>query len=162
MQILDLDSAIASFRKGSASSTSDDVVVTPSWSDDDWRNLFAFTSIYTVGAGEALIRRGVPERTLYFVTRGRLEVVLDTTDRLSMGHLTRVGAGSVLGEQSFFDGQPRSASAWAIEDCDVAAMSPDQFAAFEEAHPGLARALLFALGRILAGRLRRMTERVRG
>jgi hypothetical protein len=46
--------------------------------------------------------------------------------------------------------------------CDVAAMSPDQYAAFELASPGLARSLLFALGRILATRLRRTTAKLAG
>ena len=74
--------------------------------------------------------------------------------------LTRIGAGSVLGEQSFFDGQPRSASVWAVNDCEVAGMTPDEFRALESANPALARELLFALGRILAIRLRRTTARV--
>ena len=41
-------------------------------------------------------------------------------------------------------------------------MTPEQFAAFTEANPGLARELLFALGRILAIRLRRTTAKVMG
>lgn len=161
MPTIDLDTAIASFRAGSASSAPADVLVTRGWSNDDWRTLFLLTEVRTVKAGDALIRRGVAERTLYFVLRGRLEIVVDSMDGLSMGHLTRVGAGSVVGEQSFFDGEPRSASAWAIDECTVAAMSPEQFAAFERSHPALACEMLFGLARVLAGRLRRMTEMVR-
>jgi hypothetical protein len=41
-------------------------------------------------------------------------------------------------------------------------MSPDQHAAFELASPGLAHRLLFALGRIVAARLRRTTARLAG
>jgi len=41
-------------------------------------------------------------------------------------------------------------------------VTPDQYAAFEEGNPALARELLFALGRILAIRLRRTTARVVG
>jgi CRP-like cAMP-binding protein len=67
-----------------------------------------------------------------------------------------------LGEQAFFDARPRSAGAWAVGDCEVAAMSPDQYAAFEESSPARARDLFFALGRILAMRLRTTTAKVVG
>ena len=98
----------------------------------------------------------------YFVLNGNLEVVIQSGDGASMGPLTRVGAGSVLGEQSFFDGNPRSASVWAVVDSEVAAMSPQRYAAFAAARPELARELLFSLGRILAVRLRRTTAKVMG
>jgi CRP-like cAMP-binding protein len=160
MPSTDLNAAIASFRAGS--SASGEGLMPRSWNDEDWRELFRFTSTRRVTAGDALIRRGEPDRTLYFVLRGDLEVVVHSGDGMSMGPLTRIGAGSVLGEQSFFDGNPRSASVWAADDCEVAAMTPEQYSAFEEARPALARELLFALGRILAIRLRRTTARVIG
>ncbi len=156
----DLDAAIRGFRAGSFASG--DGLMPRGWSDDDWRELFRFTSTRRVTAGEALIRRGESDRTLYFVLRGGLEVIVHSGDGLSMGPLTRIGAGSVLGEQSFFDEKPRSASVWAVGDCDVAAMTPIQYSALEEARPALARDLLFALGRILAVRLRRTTAKVLG
>ena len=156
----DLDAAIRSFRGDSFASA--DGLMPRSWSDDDWRALFRATGMRRIRAGEALIRRGEPDRTLYFVLRGTLEVVLHSGDGMSMGPLTRIGAGSVLGEQSFFDEKPRSASVWAVDDCDVAAMTPAQYSAFEEARPALARDLLFALGRTLAIRLRKTTAKVMG
>jgi CRP-like cAMP-binding protein len=157
----DLDSAIANFRAGDPSATGDELVL-QGWNDEDWKALFGFATTRSVAAGDALIRRGETDRALFFVLRGRLEVVVNSSDGQSMGPLTRIGAGSVLGEQSFFDGRPRSASAWAVNDCEVVAISPEQFAALEDSHPALARSLLFALGRILAIRLRRTTEKVIG
>jgi CRP-like cAMP-binding protein len=77
-----------------------------------------------------------------------------------MGRVAQVGAGSVLGELAFFDGGPRSAGAWAVDDCEVAAMTLDQYSAFEQSSPALARDLLFALGRILAIRLRRTNVKI--
>lgn len=158
----DLDAAIERFRAGISSATPGDGFMPRHWRDGDWKQLFRFTSSRRVRAGDALIRRGEADRALYFVMRGNLEVVVHSGDGLSMGPLTRVGPGSVLGEQSFFDGDPRSASVWAINDCEVAAMTPEQYGAFEEANPGLAREFLFALGRVLAVRLRRTTAKVRG
>jgi CRP/FNR family cyclic AMP-dependent transcriptional regulator len=156
------ESATASFRGRSRSATRSEGLFLPGWHDENFNALFRFTDARKIRAGDALIRRGEPDRTLYFVLDGELEVIAHFGDGLSMGRLALVGPGSVLGEQSFFDGGPRSAGAWAVDDCEVAAMTPDQYAAFEESNPGLARDLLFALGRILAARLRATTARVVG
>jgi CRP-like cAMP-binding protein len=154
----DAASAIASLRAG-ASAAVGETPLLPGWSVEDWRELLRFTIIRRVPAGDALIRRGEPDRTLHFVLRGSLEVMAHSGDGMSLGPLAQIGAGSVLGELSFFDGGPRSAGAWAVEDCDVASLAPDRYAAFEAANPRLARDLLFALGRILSLRLRRTTAR---
>jgi len=159
---MDLESAIASFRTGTTAATEGGALLLPKWRDWDWQQLFRFTSIRSVIPGDALIRHGEPDRTLYFVLRGRLEVVVRSGDGISMGGVARIGAGSVLGEVAFFDGGPRSAGAWAIDQCDVAAMTADQYSAFEKASPALAQELLFALGRILALRLRRTNARLVG
>src|SRR5512140_764455 len=153
-ETMDIEQAIASFRAG-VTAASGEGLAPRGWSAEDWRELFRFTGLRRVKAADALIRRGEPDRTLYFVLRGHLEVLIHAGDGISMGPLARVGPGSVLGEQSFFDGNPRSASVWAVDDCELAAMTPQQYAAFEAARAGLARDLLFALGRILAIRLRR-------
>jgi len=156
---IDLESAVASFLAGASSAGGEGLLPT-TWNDEDCRGLLRFTTLRRVKSGEALIRRGEHDATLYFVLRGNLEVVVHSGDGVSMGPLTRIGAGSVLGEQSFFDGNPRSASVWAVGDCEVAALSPEQYKALEVANPALARELLFALGRTLAMRLRRTTAKV--
>jgi CRP/FNR family transcriptional regulator, cyclic AMP receptor protein len=156
----DLEAAIASLRAGSSFATAAEALQLPNWRDEDWKQLFGFTSIRRVMAGDALIRHGEPNRTLYFVLHGQLDVIIHSGDGLSMGRVALVGAGSVLGELAFFDGGPRSAGAWAVSDCEVAAMTPDQFTGFEQSSPGLARELLFALGRILAIRLRRTNAKI--
>jgi CRP/FNR family transcriptional regulator, cyclic AMP receptor protein len=151
----DLDSAIASFRAAGSVAAAGEGPLLPDWRDDDWRQLFRFASIRSVRAGDALIRSGEPDRTLYFVLDGALEIIVHSGDGLSMGRVALVRAGSVLGELAFFDGGPRSAGAWAVDACEVAAITPDQYAAFERSNLALARELIFALGRILALRLRR-------
>ena len=134
----------------------------PDWRDEDWNLLFGFMDIRNVQSGQPLIRGGEPDRTFYFVLRGELEIIVQSSDGLTKRWVARAAAGAVLGELAVFDGGPRSATAWAVALCDVAATSPDQYAAFEMASPGLARSLLFALGRVLATRLRRTTARLAG
>src|SRR5258705_9167100 len=119
---MDIDSAIASFRAGATIATAGEALLLRNWRDQDWKQLFGFTSIRNVMPGDALIRHGDSDRTIYFVLRGQLEVIVRSGDGISMGHVGLVGAGSVLGELAFFDGGPRSAGAWAVDDCEVAAM----------------------------------------
>jgi CRP-like cAMP-binding protein len=161
LQESDLGSAIASFRTGGAVARAETLWL-PDWREEDWKLLFDYVDIRKVLSGDTLIRHGEPDRTLYFVLRGELEIIVQSSDGHTMGRVAQEGAGAVLGELAFFDGGPRSATAWAVTKCEVAAMSPDQYAAFELASPGLARTLLFALGRILATRLRRSNARLVG
>src|SRR5205085_2718369 len=139
---LDLDSTIASFRDGALDTSAGEALRLPGWHDEEWKDLFRCTSVRSVTAGDALIRHGESDRTIYFVLRGRLEVIVRSGDGLSMGLIAQVGPGSILGEMAFFDGAPRSAAAWALDDCDVAAMTSDQYDAFENTCPALARELL--------------------
>src|SRR5262245_66578240 len=88
----DIDQAIASFRAGAAASSSEGLAPR-GWSEDDWRELFRFTGLRRIGAADALIRRGESDRTLYFVIRGHLEVLIHSGDGISMGPLTRAGRG---------------------------------------------------------------------
>jgi CRP/FNR family cyclic AMP-dependent transcriptional regulator len=157
-----LSSAIADFRAGGAAEGRDDALWLPDWRDEDWNLLFGFMDIRNVQSGQPLIRGGEPDRTFYFVLRGELEIIVQSSDGLTMRRVAQAGAGAVLGELAFFDGGPRSATASAMAPCEVAAMSQDQYAAFELASPGLARSLLFALARVLATRLRRTTAKLAG
>src|SRR4051794_717196 len=158
-QSTDLDSAVASFRAGGGEESSE-VLSLPTWQDQDWKQLFRLSTIRRLASGDTLIRHGEPDRTIYFVLRGTLEVFVRSGNGISMGRVALVGPGSVLGEMAFFDGGPRSASAWAVGDSDVAAMTHDQYAAFERTSPALARDLIFALGRVLASRLRKTNARI--
>lgn len=149
------DEAPATLR--AACATAGEGLFLPGWSADDWRRLLDHAAVRTVPTGEALIRRAAADRTLYVVVAGQLEVMAHAGDGMSMGRLARVGPGGVVGEQAFFDGAPRNAGAWAVGACTVAALTPERFADFTVAEPRQAADLLFALGRVLAQRLRRTT-----
>lgn len=157
-QATELDRAIAALRAAAASGAGDGLSL-PNWSEEDWERLLDCAGLRRVAAGEAVILRGTHDRALCIVLDGEVEVMAHASDGLSFGRLARFGPGSVVGEQAFFDGGPRSAGAWAVGDCTVATLTPEQFTAFADANPGLGRDLLLALGRILALRLRRTTAK---
>ena len=138
-----------------------DFLLLPHWDEQHWRKLFAATTSRPVKASEVVIQRGVDDRSLYFVASGSLEVGITYVDGISISPLARIGAGSVIGEPSFFDAQPRSANAWAVTDGELLCLTQERFGEFAAAEPVMTRDLLFALGRVLSLRLRNTTFRVR-
>lgn len=123
----------------------------------DWLRLMAHCSTRRFAAGEWLIREGETDDALYFLRRGRLEVLMPR-GRRGAQRLATVDPGSVVGEQSFLDQRPRSTSIRALEDGEVARLSREQFLVFSAREPALARGLLLDLGRILSLRLRDTTR----
>jgi CRP-like cAMP-binding protein len=122
------------------------------WDEDAWKKLLARTEPQRFRAGDIVIQRGAVDRTLYFVAAGSLEVGVYRVGSEGAAPIARIGKGSVIGEQSFFDGQPRSTNVWAVSDGELLRFT---------AEPALARDLLFALGRVLSVRLRNTTFRTR-
>ena len=152
---------IAVFRGAQSAPAAGDWLLLPEWSDADWNKLFCCTRPQPFRAGEMLIQRGATDRVLYFVVAGSLDVGITQVDGVSILPLAKIGAGSVVGEQSFFDGQPRSANVWAVSDGQLLRLDFEDFNRFGRDEPALARDLLFALARVLSARLRNTTYRVR-
>jgi len=138
-----------------------DRLLLPEWSDADWNKLLGRTRPRPFRASEVVIQRDGADRDLYFVVAGSLEVGITYVDGVSISPLAKINAGSVTGEQSFFDGQPRSATVWGVSDGELLQMEFDDFARFGREEPALARDMLIALARVLSARLRNTTFRVR-
>ena len=92
---------------------------------------------------------------------GVFEVGITYVDGMSLSPLAKIQRGSVIGEQSFFDAQPRSANVWAVTDGELLRLPHAAYEAFAGEHPGLARDFVFAVGRVLSMRLRNTTVRIR-
>ena len=103
-----------------------------------------------------MLDTGGTDRCLYLIVDGTLDVLAPQPGRLGgrPRRVSTVGAGSVLGEVSFFDGGGRSARVQATTPVEVVELSRTGFAALAAAHPFLSNQILFDLGRILASRLR--------
>jgi CRP-like cAMP-binding protein len=152
---------IAIFRNAGVKPAADDVLMLPEWSESDWERLLGRTRLQPVRSSEVVIQRGATDRTLSFVAAGLFEVGITQVDGVSISPLARIGPGSIIGEQSFFDGQSRSANVWAVAEGQLLALDFDDFSRFAREEPPLARDLLFALARVLSVRLRNTTFRVR-
>lgn len=148
-------------RSARDTSASGDNLLLPDWGAAEWSKLIAVTTPRPYKASEIVIQRGVDDHVLYFVASGALEVGVTYIDGVSITPLAKVGTGSVVGEQSFFDGQPRSANVWAVTEGELLCLTQEKYHALAQREPVLMRELLFALGRILSLRLRNTSLRVR-
>ena len=145
------------FQRHCAEDRHADALYLPRWSGEDWHLFLGHTRPVTLArAGDVLIKRGENEHALYFVVSVALEVSFGTGAHDALGPLYREMPGSVIGEISFFDGLPRTATVWATKPgTELLRLDREALRAFSAAHPALANDLLFALGRVLAFRMRR-------
>jgi len=74
--------------------------------------------------GEQIIDQQDESRDVYFITRGRVRVVSFTIDGKEVA-LEDLREGDFFGELAAIDGKPRSSSVMAIEDSDIAKISPN-------------------------------------
>jgi len=72
-----------------------------------------------IAGGEVLIRQGVPVDALSILLEGRLAVLLGAQER----EIARLNAGEIVGEMSFVDARPPSATVKALESSTVLALS---------------------------------------
>ena len=136
------------------------ILLLPDWGEQEWQKLFAATTSRPFKANEFVIQRGANDCSMYFVAAGLLEVGVTYVDGVSISPLAKIGPGSVIGEQAFFDGQPRSANVFALTNGELLCLAPENFRQLREAEPTLVCDLLFALARVLSLRLRHTTFRV--
>ena len=86
-------------------------------SDLDW--LIATGSKRVLSPGTVLIRQGAPIDEVFLVLDGMLSV---RTDKTGDADIARLRSGEVVGEMSFVDSRPPSASVFAIEPSAVLAI----------------------------------------
>jgi len=126
-----------------------------SFSEEQWQALLAYTTSERVEAGQVVLAQGDAERALYIIGEGQVDVRVGRPGRLHV--IATCGDGDVIGEQTFLDGQRRSAEVRAHSDVRLVKLGFDAFEAFAASYPDLARTFLLDLGRILSLRLRQTT-----
>ncbi len=77
-------------------------------------------------AGRTIVRQGSEGATCFFVLFGRVQVLKELEGGGDI-LLATVGPGSVLGQVSLLDGQPRSATCRALENVIVLELSRDRY-----------------------------------
>jgi CRP-like cAMP-binding protein len=118
--------------------------------DDDAEWLTTAGTRRSLGPGETLIREGEPIDSLFIVTTGTFTV----TTGPGRQELARVGAGEVLGEVSFVDRRPPTATVTATDEAGVLAVSKPILSAKLRDDPAFAGRFYRAVATFLAERLR--------
>ena len=104
--------------------------------------------------GESVFRRGDVGGELYVIVDGDIRVHLDHEGREVT--LARQGGGSVVGEMSVFDDQPRSANAVATQDTTVRVLRRDRMQTIVHEHPEV----LLEFVKNLSQRIRIMNDKL--
>lgn len=118
--------------------------------DDDVEWLLAHGRRQQLSPGETLIRQGEPVAEIFLVLTGRLRVVLGPARR----EIARLGAGEIVGEMSFVDARPPSATVEAVEPAQVFAVPRDHLAARLDGEPAFAARFYRALAIYLSTTVR--------
>jgi bacteriocin-type transport-associated protein len=126
-------------------------------SDADVEWMIAEGAKERVPAGKVLIREGEPVNAVYILLDGLLEV---TGSGLSGGPPIRLGCGEVVGEMSFIDARPPSATVTAAMDSVVLAIPRPALAGKLERHPEFAARFYRSLAVLLSHRLRDTVRRL--
>jgi bacteriocin-type transport-associated protein len=111
----------------------------------------------SVPQGTRLIEEGKPIELLYIVLDGKLAVSLAA---LGGKQVATLQSGEILGELSFLDSRPPSASVTAAEDSTVLSIARSSLTAKLEQDSAFAARFYRALGVFLAARLRKSLQRL--
>jgi CRP-like cAMP-binding protein len=109
--------------------------------------------------GDVLIREGQLCEDIFLILDGCLEV---SVEALSQQPIAQLASGEVVGEMSFVDGQPPSATVSALEPTIVLAIPCDQARAKLQQDIWFASRFYKALAMLLSSRLRSTVKHLQG
>lgn len=106
-------------------------------------------------ADEVLIKEGEKSDNMYWVQKGQLIVLKKKgSDEITLGHIY---SGELVGELSFLDGEPRSATVKAVTACELIEIPRDFFDSIFKGQPRWLETLV----KTLAERLRKANSRIK-
>lgn len=108
-----------------------------------------------VAAGRMLIEEGRPIASLFVVLEGHMAVTVR-----NVGTVAKLSAGEVVGEMSFVDSSPPSASVEALDGCVVLELARADLNAKLDSDPLFAGRFYKAMALFLADRLRSTVHRL--
>jgi CRP-like cAMP-binding protein len=124
------------------------------------RRLLKFSKIVTLPKGQPLFVEGQASDEMYYVLSGAIEIVKKTKGRQQ--RLAIMGEGDIFGELGLITGKGRMASAVALSDSDLLAMSEGGLLKLRKRNPEIATKLFHNLFRITTARLRSLIVPVIG
>jgi len=122
---------------------------------DTLTRLASYAHTKSVGAGTRIFEKGDPGTSLFAVLRGTVKISNQSAEGKD-AVLNMIPAGGIFGEIALLDGQPRTADAFAVSDCELMQIDRRDFVPLVTQNPEIALKLI----EILCGRIRRTSEQV--
>lgn len=76
--------------------------------------------------GKIIIQQGDTGVRAYYIERGRVEILVHDASGKHQLRVAEMGPGDIFGEMALITGEPRSATARALEDCTLTVISRDE------------------------------------
>jgi CRP/FNR family transcriptional regulator, cyclic AMP receptor protein len=123
------------------------------------KRLGSFAETRRIASGTPLFLKGAPGTALFAVVSGTVKIAVVSIDGRE-ATFNLLHAGDIFGEIALLDGQPRTANAIAVTDCELMVIKHDDFLRFAHGEPEVSMKLI----ELLCARLRvagaRMEEAV--
>lgn len=116
--------------------------------------LLAFTDKVEFEPGQVLIRQSDTDASVFVLVEGTLEVIVEDGD--TQQTVATIEPHALVGEQSFIDGGPRTASVIARTHGVAHRLTDSGFEQARTVHPEVACAFLVDVSRALAQRIRQL------
>lgn len=124
--------------------------------DMEWAQIEAlanYIQLYHANPNTVLFREGDRGDFMCVVLEGKLEVRKEDAQRV-IKTVSTVLPGRSLGEMTMVDGEPRSATAVAVEESSLAVLTQENFKLIMHDRPALAVKLLYKIAQLISQRLR--------
>ncbi len=126
----------------------------------DWRLFLSYADEFEVEPGDVLVRQFDSDRVVYVLTAGELEVRVGADPDGPQRSIATVKPVAVIGEQTFLDGQPRTATLAAKTKATVHRLTLGAFDKLRTEEPEIACAFLFDVARSLSLRSRPLQAKI--
>jgi CRP-like cAMP-binding protein len=123
--------------------------------DDELQRLHAVTVPVLAEPGDVIFYKGAPSKSLIIVEEGEVQAA-DDDGAGGTTVLGSAGAGSVMGELGFLDGEPRANHVRAATSCRLRKLTRDQLLQLAGEDAVLFGKLVISLAELLAARYRRV------
>jgi sulfate permease, SulP family len=130
----------------------------------DVQILFEAFEQRTLAAGSIIVTQGSASDEMFMVLRGRVHVLLPVQGQGPSAFAKRLrtyGAGTIVGEMSFYSDEPRSADLMAEEETHVLCITRERLAVLEREQPAFALRFHRHVIRTLSHRLRAANDEIR-
>lgn len=114
--------------------------------EDELRKLAQLFHPVTVNENDVIFKKGDLGDILYVIHSGTVKISVEGIHH-EVVTLTSLESGDFFGELTLFDESPRTASAIALEKCELLILQREKFISFMKCHPEVAINMIIILGR---------------